>query len=442
MHAHRPPSAPLGWRLAYHAAATTAAAGALPVTALAALLGRPWAVGLGERLGAAPRLPGRPAWFHCASVGEQRAFAPLARAIREARTELPLALSVTTPAGRAAAAALAPLLAAPAFQAPADAWPLPVRALSRLRPRALVLVETELWPNLLAAAVRRGVPTALVNGRIEQRSFERYRRARGLFGAALAGLDLLVMRSEEDAERARALGARADRVHVAGQLKFDEAARLARDGEELEWAGAAGLGAGRWIVGGSTAEGEEELLLDALAALRGRVPELRLALAPRRPERWDAVARAVRERGLELRRRSALEAGEGGAVPAGGVLLLDSMGELARLYRHAELALVGGTLVPRGGQNPLEAAAAGCALLFGPHGAHFRDVEAALLAAGGARRIAPDQLTEEIATLLADDDRRRRLAHAARHAVLAGEGAAERTLELLMPLLDAAGAPS
>ena len=306
-----------------------------------------------------------------------------------------------------------------------------------MRPRLLALVETELWPNLLAAATRRGVPAVLVGGRLEERSFRRYERARPLFGPLLAGLELLVMRSEEDAERARSLGARPERVHVAGHLKFDEAARLARSGDELPWAAAAGLHEGRWLVGGSTAEGEESLLLEAFARLLAEAPQLRLALAPRKPERWEAVAALVRQRGFELLRRTELDARESRPVGAGGVLLVDSVGELARLYRHAEIAVVGGTLVPRGGQNPLEAAAAGRPVLFGPHGFHFRDVEAALLACGGAQRIQPDRLTEEIAALLADADRRRALGEAARRAVLAGEGAARRTVDLLLPLLDA-----
>lgn len=426
--------APLPWRLAYNAATAMAAAASLPVAAGASLLGRPWASGLGERLGAVPRLAGRPAWFHCASVGEQRAFEPLLRALGERSPAIPVALSVTTPAGRQAAARLESRLEAPAFHVPADAWPFPGRALGRLRPRLLVLVETELWPNLLAAAARRSVPAVLVNGRLEARSFERYRRARPLFGAALSGLRVLAMRSDEDAERVIALGVPAERVHVTGNLKFDEAARLARSGETLAWAGAAGLEEGRWLVAGSTAAGEEELLLDAFVGLKKTTPDLRLALAPRRPERWDEVAAAVTSRGLPLLRRSRLDA-EARPVDDGGVLLLDSVGELARLYRHAELAFVGGSLVPRGGQNPLEAAAAGRTVLFGPHCFHFRDAESALLSAGGAIRTTPERLETEMAALLADDDRRRSLGSAALQAVLAGEGAAERTLALIEPWL-------
>jgi 3-deoxy-D-manno-octulosonic-acid transferase len=430
------PRAPLPWRAAYNAAVSLAAAASLPVAVAASLLGRPWAAGLGERLGAAPRLTGRPAWFHCASVGEQRAFEPLLRALAERHPSLPLALSVTTASGRHAASALADRLSAPAFHVPADAWPFPGRALGRLRPRLLGLVETELWPNLLAAAARRNVPALLVNGRLEERSFQWYRRARPLFGTALAGLKVLAMRSAEDAERVVALGVPADRVHVTGNLKFDEAARLARSEDRLDWAAAAGLEEGPWIVAGSTAAGEEELLLAAFTGLLRERPELRLALAPRRPERWDEVAGAIESRGLPLLRRSRLAAGSR-PVEGGGVLLLDSVGELARLYRHGELAFVGGSLVPRGGQNPLEAAATGRPVLFGPHCFHFRDAESALLRAGGAIRSTPERLETEMAALLADDDRRRSLGTAAREAVLAGEGAADRTLELIEPWLGA-----
>ena len=161
--------APLAWRVAYGVATTVAAAVALPAVLACGLVRRDWLVGLSERLGAAPRIAGRPAWFHAASVGELRAFEPLARLVRETEPDLPLALSVTTPAGRQAARGLESLLSAAAFQLPADVAPAPGRALDRLGPRALLLVETEIWPNLLAACRRRAVPVALVNGRTEER---------------------------------------------------------------------------------------------------------------------------------------------------------------------------------------------------------------------------------------------------------------------------------
>lgn len=427
----------IAWRAAYHAATLLAGAVALPVAAAQSVASaearRAWA----ERLGAPPLLASRrPAWLVAASVGEVRAVEPLLRRLAGERPDVPVVLSVLTPAGRAFAASLASSLAAPPFHPPLDLLPCVSRALSRLRPRAVLVVETELWPNLLGACAARGIPTGMVNGRISARSLPRYRRVRGLVAPVLAEARVLAMRTAEDAARVVELGARPERVTVEGNLKFDAAVRLARDEPALPWAAEAGLESPPWVAFASTAAGEERLVLDAFEVLRGARPALRALLVPRRPERWDEVARLVESRGLPLVRRSHGPR----AVPAGGVLLLDTVGELARLYRHAELVFVGGSLVPHGGQNLLEPAAAGRPVLFGPHVQNFRDAEDALLLAGGGVRVTAATLAAETARLLDDEAARRAMGEAARRAVAANEGATRRTLERIAPLLGLGGA--
>lgn len=427
------------WPLAYGAAAWLACVAGLPVAATLGLVRRELWTGLGERLGGVPQSPLRPAWFQAASVGETLLVEQLIGEARRRGQGVPIALSATTPAGRRMASRLAPELAVPPFHLPVDVGPAIRRALRRLEPRALVLVETEVWPELLRQTARRGIPAALVNGRFSPRSFPRYRLLRGLIEPALRRLSVLAMRGEEDAERALALGAPPERVHVVGNLKHDAALRKADELAPLPWAARAGLEVGPWLVLGSTVEGEEEPLLDAFARLLADHPRLRVVLAPRQPARWDGVARLVERRGLPCVRRSRnLEAA--GPVAAGTIVLLDSLGELARLHRHAAVVFVGGSLVPRGGHDVTEPAAAGRPVVFGPHHENTRDAAAALLAAGGGFQVTRHDLVETLSRLLEDEDARREAGAAARAVVEAGAGAAARTLQLLEPLFREPGA--
>ena len=388
---------------------------------------------IAERLGAAPRVEDA-AWLLAASAGEVAAAVPLLRALA-AEPGLSLALSVGTSHGLRAAARHRSLLAADPFHPPVDALPCVSRALGRLRPRALVTIETEIWPNLFRGCARRGIPVAVVNARLSDRALPRYLRARALVEDALRRVSLVAARSEDDAARWLALGAPASAVHVVGNVKFDAAAAVAAE-PDLPWARAAGLTEGRWLVFGSTAEGEEPLLLDAYSRALLAAPDLRLLLAPKRPDRWDSVAALVASRDLHVTRRSGFgPMGPERPIPPGGVVLLDSVGELARGYRHARVAFVGGSLVPHGGQNLLEPAASGVPVLFGPHVANFRDAEEVLIAGGGGRRVGPEGLTEEIMKLVLDEGNRSQVASAARSAVARGEGATRRTLHLLRPWL-------
>jgi 3-deoxy-D-manno-octulosonic-acid transferase len=434
-------SAPLAesaLRLTWHVLAGAALLAAPAVLAWDLVNGRGGAP-LRERLGLVPRSQVPPLWIHAASVGEVSAALPLLAALRAALPPMPIVLSTMTATGRASAGRAANSLTMPPFHVPADAAPCVSLALSRLRPAAFLSIETELWPNLFRALARRGVPAAVVNGRLSPRHLPRYASVRPLVASVLRDASLLAMRTPEDAERALMLGAPAERVIVTGNLKFD-AALAVRDQPDLPWVGAAGLLRGPWIAFASTAAGEEGVLLDAFAKLASERPDLRCLLAPKRPDRRDEVAALIAARRLPFVVRSA--AGDSREVPPGAVLLLDTVGELARLYRHASIVFVGGSLVPHGGQNLLEPASAARPVLFGPHVENFRDAEEALLASGGGLRVTRETLVDAARTLLGDPAARDAVGAAALAAVRRHEGATRRTVDALMPLLVGSGRPA
>jgi 3-deoxy-D-manno-octulosonic-acid transferase len=306
------------------------------------------------------------------------------------------------------------------------------RVLDVLNPSLLVLVETELWPNLIHEARRRGTRIALANGRISPRSFPRYLRVRRLLASVLPEIDLFLMQGETHAERIRAMGAPAGRVRVAGNLKFDavEPGKLPERLVRLIHGGTAPRPL--WVAG-STVGGEEELVLSAFHSVRERVPQARLLVAPRHPERFAAVPPLVEAAGFRCLRRSALD-------PAswrdGEVLLLDSLGELAQVYALASVVFVGGSLVPSGGHNILEPAVAGKAVVVGPHMDNFQEIadqfrsESALVQVASA-----DELGREVSALLLDEGRRRALGERARDLVGRNRGALRRTTDALSSLL-------
>lgn len=376
---------------------------------------------LGDGLPAEPRC-----WIHAVSVGESAAAVPLVEGIRRRWPELGIVVSTITPTG---ARIVAERLAGAATHRyfPID-LPGPVgRALDAARPRFFVAIETELWPNFLRALARRGVPAMIANGRISDRSFRRYRWIRALMRRVLADVAVFAMQTEEDARRIVALGAPPDRVVVTGNLKSDLLPEA--DPEEARWRQRLGLGAGTplWIAG-STHRGEEAVVLDAFARLRARCPQLALLLAPRHPERADEVEALLRERGLSAVRRSRLGAG----APAGSVVILDTVGELAGLYALADVVFVGGSLVPVGGHNVLEPAMRGKPVLMGPHMSNFRE-GAELLQQSGGGLVVEDgpALEQELARLLADPDHARGMGEAARTAFAGRQGAVSATLDLI-----------
>jgi 3-deoxy-D-manno-octulosonic-acid transferase len=369
-------------------------------------------------------------WVHAVSVGEALTARPLVRALKARFPGRPLYLSTTTVTG-AAVVERDSGGADGLLYAPFD-WPGPVRrVLDALQPELLVLVETELWPNLIHEARRRGTRVAVVNGRLSPRSFGRYRRLGRWLGRVLSEVDAFLMQGEAHASRVRALGAPPERVTVTGNLKYD-ALEDPHPPQDL----AALIGAGDderplWIAG-STVTGEEPLVLEAFRRLRETVPRARLLLVPRHPERFAEAAALAEQAGFPTQRRSAL----GGPWTADGVLVLDTLGELPRLYPLASVVFVGGSLVAAGGHNVLEAAVAGRPVIVGPHMENFREVADEFAAAGALVTVhTAEELADQVWALLRDPARRAQLGERGRAVVDRNRGALERTVEALSALL-------
>ncbi len=384
-------------------------------------------------------------WLHAVSVGEALACRGLVAALRARFPERKLFVSTTTETGfRTAQQHLA---ANGFFFCPLDFAFAVRRVLRTVRPSLVVIAETEFWPNLFRQVRASGALLAVVNARISDRSFPRYRLFQFFFRRVLQCADLLLAQSEEDARRLRKIGAPPTdqrralagarqrsalvgaRVEVTGTLKYDlpEPAPLAPwlAGEMERWSAPGAL------LAGSTAAGEEEPVLEAYARLHLRRPALRLILVPRRPERFDQVAALVQARGFLLTRRSHLSADRFALTT--DVLLVDTVGELAALYRYASVAFVGGSLVPHGGQNPLEAAVFARPLVVGPHMSNFREITAGFLAAGAMRQVkSAAELPEALEELFADPVRAREMGERARALLEASRGATARTVEALL----------
>jgi 3-deoxy-D-manno-octulosonic-acid transferase len=293
-------------------------------------------------------------------------------------------------------------------------------------------VETEIWPNLVHEARRRGTRIALVNGRISPRSFPRYERIRRFLRPVLSEIDLFLMQGAPHGERIRALGAPEGRVQVTGNLKFD-AVLPERLPERLVRLIHGGVPPRPLWVAGSTVGGEEELVLSAFHRVRERVPQARLLVAPRHPERFAAVPALVEAAGFRCLRRSTLDPL---AWRDGEVLLLDSLGELAQVYALASVVFVGGSLVPSGGHNILEPAVAGKAVVVGPHMENFQEIADQFRAERAMVQVAsPDELAHEVSALLLDEERRRGLGERARGLVGRNRGAVSRTVDALSSLL-------
>jgi 3-deoxy-D-manno-octulosonic-acid transferase len=385
---------------------------------------------VGERFGFYRGTATRPLiWLHAVSVGETRAAQPLVQRLRERYPDHELLLTHMTPTGRATSAELFGDRVLRAYL-PYD-FPFAVaRFLRHFRPRIGIVLETEVWPNLVAGCTRAGVPLLLVNARLSQKSARGYRRLGLLARDAFAGLAAVAAQTEADAERLRDVGARAPAV--LGNLKFD----LEPPPAQLEAGRAlrALIGPRPVLLCASTRDGEEALILDALP---GRdAGDTLLVLVPRHPQRFDEVARLVAARGLRLQRRSA-----GGAVAAEArVLLGDTMGEMSAYYAACDVAFVGGSLLPLGGQNLIEACAVGRPVLVGPHTFNFAQAAEQAVAAGAALRVADSAAMIDAALrLLADAPARERMGRAGLDFAARHRGATERTLALVAEHLGAPG---
>ena len=371
------------------------------------------------------RLHGREVWwFHAASAGEVAGLAPILESLYKKGAPA-IVLTTTTRSGREAARAL-PCVAW-AQLAPLDAWPFVSRFLTALKPRRLVLTETELWPTTLILAHRAGLAPALVNGRLTDKSLSRYRYISWLLAPALRALTVVAAQSEEDAVRFAALGVPRERVKVTGNAKYDRDVAPAANAAALARVTALGWQNDPLFVAGSTHPFEEEMVLAAYLSARADVPRLRLVLAPRHLERAADAADLLAHAGLRLSRWS--------AAPESGrdALILDEMGVLPSFYALARAAFVGGTLVKVGGHNLLEPASAGVPVLFGPHTGHIaRPAELLSAHGGGGRRVRDAAELAERLTEFAKDETAARAAGASARKVADGlRGASARTLEAL-----------
>jgi 3-deoxy-D-manno-octulosonic-acid transferase len=391
-----------------------------------------------RRTGSGPCL-----WLHAVSVGEVLQIKPVLESLASQRPDLELVISTTTPTGFDVARQRYPSLTV--FYFPFDfSWAVEA-ALSRIQPSAIALVELELWPNFVFAAANRQIPLALINGRISERSYRGYRWVRLLMQSLLRRIDVLAVQSEDYADRLVDLGADPDRVRVTGSIKFDgvetsranprtAALRQFFDIQEQDIV----------FIAGSTQDPEERLAIESYLKLREQDPRLRLVLVPRHKERFDEVARLVTDEfRLPLIRRSGADqvsaAHNPCDVPAAGlafqgppVLLLDTLGELSACWGLAAVAFVGGSLTQRGGQNMMEPAGFGAAVLFGPNTWNFKDVVELLLSHEAAVVVhSGGELTARLQELLSDPAQIASLGTRARELVTAQRGATIRTVALL-----------
>jgi 3-deoxy-D-manno-octulosonic-acid transferase len=393
--------------------------------------------GFGERLGSVPaRLTAgagvrkeRVIWVHAVSLGEVLAVSGLVEQMRHAFPQHRVLVSTTTDTGQKLARKR--FGDENVFYFPMD-FAFAIRPyLQSLQPELVVLAETEFWPNFLRLAHASGASIAVVNARISDRSWPRYRRFGWALRRMLAHVDLFLAQTSEDSARLQSIGAEARRVHVTGNLKFDVSLPSPPLIVESLRRALAVEGAGPVLVCGSTVEDEEPPLLKAFENLRVGHPRAVMMLAPRHPERFDEVAILLRQLGMPSFRRSQWQ----GEALAGAVLLVDSIGELAAPYALADVAFVGGSLVPRGGHNIIEPAQHGVAIVTGNHTENFRDIVALFQSRGAVRIVGLAELPLTLMQLLADDGERRALGRRALETVRSQMGATSRTLDGLKTLV-------
>ena len=387
-------------------------------------------------------------WLHAVSVGEVVQLGPVLEQLSKRLPGHDLWITTTTVTGQEVAKQLYPQHWVSYY--PFDfSWSV-ARALDRVRPAAIVLVELELWPNFIAAATLRQIPVVLINGRVSDRSYESYRRIRPLLRRVLPRLRRIAVQNQTYANRLIEMGASPDQISVTGSIKFDGVQTSRSNDRTLEIGRTFGLRPGETLlIAGSTQAPEEELALAAYRELHPQFPQLRLMLVPRHKERFEEVASLVESQGLPISRRSRRTmtnggAGDGlysrspGSLPP--VLLLDTLGELSAAWGLADIAFVGGSLSRRGGQNMIEPAGYGAAVLFGPHTHNFKDVVALLLDAGAARIIpSPADFTKSIQELLANPPQAAEMGRTAQSLVTAQSGATRQTVELIVDVLGGAG---
>src|SRR5437588_2715289 len=399
--------------------------------------------GLRQRLGWLPRdlvegRDGRPTiWVHAVSMGEATAVVSLVQQLKTRYPAVRVFVSTVTETGKDT------VLRRLAGQAAHLYFPLDFRwsvrsALLAVRPNQLVVFESEFWPNLLHAAASRRIPVILVNGRLSTDSFAGYRRLRPFFCRVLAAFTVCAVQTDRDVERMIQLGVEPKRVVRTGNLKYDQVAASAQatagllSRQDLRLAGGEEL-----LVAGSTHPSEEEAVLGCYRRLLDVAPALVLVLAPRHIERTEDVVKAVQSHGVTAVRRTKLPGAGGAPITGPRVIILDTRGELATLYRDATLVFVGGSLVNVGGHSPLEPAAWGKAVVFGPHMDHFAEAAEQFLACGAGVMVHDtDEMTQVMTALLMDRSRLEAMGKAAYQLVLENQGALARTVALIARILE------
>ena len=379
-------------------------------------------------------------WLHAVSVGEVVQLGPVLARLAAQLPHYDLWITSTTVTGHEVARKLYPQHTVSYF--PLDfSWSV-ARSLDRVQPAAIVLVELELWPNLIAAARQRQIPIVLINGRVSDRSFRSYCWMRPLLRQILPQLQQIAVQNQTYANRLVGLGARPEQITITGSIKFDRVETQRGNARTLEIGHAFGLQPDETLlICGSTQAPEEELALTAYRDLCLEFPKLRLMLVPRHQERFEEVAGLVQRRGWQLRRRSQISAPDNShnitaTTTERPILMLDTLGELSACWGLAHLAFVGGSLSRRGGQNMIEPAGYGAAVLFGPHTHNFKDVVALLLDAKAARVIAQGQdFLSTVRELLANPQQATEMGRRAQQLVTAQRGATRQTVDLILAVL-------
>ena len=409
----------------------------LPYYLIQALAHGKYIAGLRQRLGSVPPVNGKPViWLHCVSVGETQAARPLAQRVKQQFPHHALVVSTITLTGQKLARDVFRTTAESVLYFPFD-WRWSVRrALKTINPAAVLIMETELWPNFLRECKARRIPVALVNGRISRQSFRRYKLIRFFLRRVLACLSLAVMQSETDASRLRELGMSDDKLYTAGNLKFDAEVAGGLTATTTELRERFGLqSGGQLILAASTHAPEEEVMLESVKQLH----PARLMIAPRRPERFNEVATLIQKSGLSWTRRTAVATADDTNAT---VILLDTIGELPATYSLADVVFVGGSIVDRGGHNVLEPAAAGAAVVTGAHTHNFHAIVDLMCEAKAIVQLPPlensaaaTELTHVLKNLLANTDERDELGRRAKQLLTDNQGATDRTITFIAPLL-------
>jgi 3-deoxy-D-manno-octulosonic-acid transferase len=401
------------------------------------ILGQKYRRSIRGKLGRLPedfvpeQLPRPRVWFHAVSVGEVNALTPLVRALREIEPGAATLVSTGTETGQDTARSSIPR-ADGLFYLPLDFPTLVNTVVDRIRPDLFVLMETELWPNLIHTLKKTGARVILANGRISDRSYPRYKKLRWFFSDLLQQIDLFLMVSQLDASRISAMGAPENRIRVTGNTKFDAAIVKIPNGIEAKMRQMLGLqGSGQVVVAGSTHTGEHEIVLSAYSELTKKFPDLVLVLVPRHAERTPQIVAFMKDRSLPTPfLRSSIDRGE----PRDGrqIIVWDQVGELFEVFSLASVVFMGGSLVPKGGQNILEPASWGKVVLFGPSMEPFRDAKEILLHSGGGIQVSgQDELIQRLVELLSDPARAMLLGAGGRDEIARHTGSAARNAELL-----------